>query len=90
MGDIIFLWNKERILIEGLELSQLKISQELGLEKNVVHAQYVSKDGKIMPDFNIDQNDIPDDYLGDVGELISRVWSGVKAGINEKLEHIND
>lgn len=87
---MIFLWNKERILIEGLELAQLKISSELGFDKNVVEAEYIEKDGKLFPDFKIDKSLIPIKYLDGIDSVIKGVWVEVERITNEKLENIDD
>lgn len=86
---MIFLWNKERILTEGLELASLKISQELGHDKNVVKAQYRLNEGKLVPDFQIDKNDIPFSMMDQIDTILKDIWTGIEKSIKEKLDNIH-
>lgn len=82
---IIFLWNRERILKEGLELTKLKISRALGFDKNVVEGNYTIHEGKLVPDLQINEEHIPDDYKASIGDIIKNTWVEVYQGMAEKI-----
>ena len=86
---MIFLWNKERILLEGMELAKLKISQELGFDKNVVTGEYKLHEGSVIPDFKIDKDILPMSKLDEVEIVIKNVWDYVSNKMNEQLQNIN-
>jgi len=87
---IIFLYNKERIMLEGLELAKLKISQRMGLSKNIVEGCFIIKEGKVVPDFTIDPNEIPLKFKDTAESVVKEVWTSVSQIINERLSNLRD
>lgn len=71
---MIFLYNKERIVAEGFELVKLKIAQRLGLGPNVVEGNFIIKEGKLIPDFQIDENKVPDEHKDLLNRIVSEEY----------------
>jgi hypothetical protein len=84
---IVFLYNKERIILEGLQLAKLRISKALGLSENIVGGNFKNEDGKLIPCFEIDKQKVPLSKLDDLEDIMKREWEKTLKDINSRLEN---
>lgn len=85
---MIFLYNKERVVIEGFELVKLKIAQRLGLGVNIVEGNFIIKEGKLVPDFKIDIEKVPIEYHNQIDDVVSEEWQKGVILINDRLANL--
>lgn len=87
---MIFLWNRERVLSEVLELARYKISQKLDIPIGLVQVHLKLEDGRIKPGFTVNTKDLPDVSYSQVEDVLSSVWFGVQAILRERLSSIHE
>lgn len=87
---IIFLYNREQVILEGLELAKCKISQKLGLDKNIVNGNFISVEGKLTPNFQIDENMVPLAHKDNLENIIKETWSECVGIINGRLAGLSN
>lgn len=85
---MIFLYNKERVVLEGLELVKYKISQRIGFKENIVEGGFIITEGKLTPDFQIDVNKVPEEYHENLQEIVTSEWQKGLVVINERLSNL--
>lgn len=81
-----FLYNKERVLIEGFQLAQLAISSKLGLKENIVTGDFRLVDGKLIPNFVIDKEKVPLSKLDDLESIVKGAWGKVLPLLVDRLK----
>ena len=86
---MIFLYNKERVLLEGMELMKSKSSQRLGCDVNIISGGYKLHEGKLVPDLNVDTNKVPIGKLNEIDTILSETWGEVSDIIVERLEGLD-
>jgi hypothetical protein len=82
----VFLYNKERIVLEGLQLAKLIISQKLGLSENIVEGNFRNENGKLIPNFVIDKQKVPLSKLDDLDSIVENAWKYTSNIVNDRLD----
>jgi hypothetical protein len=82
----IFLYNKERIVMEGLQLAKLRISKRLGLSENIVEGDFRIDNGELVPNFTIDKRKVPLSKLDDLEMIMKDVWGQTLVVIKDRLD----
>lgn len=83
---IIFLYNRERIVMEGLQLAKLRISKKLGLSENIVEGDFKIANGELVPNFTIDKQKVPLSKLDDLEMIVKDTWSQTLVDIKDRLD----
>jgi hypothetical protein len=81
---MIFLYNKECVLIDAMRLAILGVSVEIGIGENYIKGQYsVNENGKIIPCIYIDKEVLPANI--NVKDVIYKVWKIISPIVNKQL-----
>lgn len=81
---MIFLLNRERILMEMLELAKLKISGKLKIpESEIVAGVTLTKDNKLAPEFKINSAIEANDKI--YAEVITNEWGVLRGELEARL-----
>jgi hypothetical protein len=74
---VIFLLNRERVLLEVLELARLKIASLLNVPAQAVAARMELNAGKVSPVFEVRSDEAQELSEEAVGEAIASVYSRI-------------
>jgi hypothetical protein len=83
---VIFLLNRERVLLEVVELARLKIAALLKLPGPAVSARIELKAGRLSPVFEVASDMARGLSEVDVREAIASVREGTRAELTTRLE----
>jgi len=90
LGEMIFLINHERVLLEMLELAKHKISEILEVELNDVKAILEVVDNRIKPYFDVQLSTTQSFEKAFVERAIAGVWTEVKRELVKRLAGLKD
>lgn len=81
---MIFIYNKECVLIDAMRLAILGVSVEIGIDKKYIKGQYnVDEKGKIVPCIYINKEVLPENI--NIKDVIYRVWKIISPITNKQL-----
>jgi len=86
---MIFLLNRERVIMEILELAKLKIALRLKIpESDIVAGVVLDKDKKLIPDFKINTAVVGNDKA--YAEALADVWGNLRKELQARLDGLGD
>ena len=85
---MIFLWNKERVLSEILELARLRISAQLEIPVAAIGVKLQLEGDSVKPAFSVAVNDIPDIEPEQLQSTMSEVWRGLRGELIKRLASV--
>lgn len=87
---MIFLWNRERVLSEVLELARLRISEKLDLPVELVQVHLKLEDDRLKPGFTVDTASLSDWKYSQIQDVLRSAWTGVQGILGTRLKSLHE
>jgi len=82
---MIFLLNRERVIMEVLEIARFKISKALGVSPRDVKTRVEIQNGKLSPVFDVAKGNL-NATEDEVREAVASIYAGITTELAERLE----